>query len=446
MKTICAVQIYLHGSWRTIARFTPMPAKIGLGYSGGGGYLEYDKDYVTEHLMAGASSFLPQVSLNTPIDFLATRHNSWPAFLLDLLPTGAGRQGWLAILGMKDDRAADWTLLMRGARHSVGWLRVVDGDGESEDEPASLSGQVGFTRDEVASREDKFLEYMIERGAAVTGSSDVQGESPKLLLTEDAEGMLHADGALPDNLAKKHWIVKFARKRTDLERQILRNEGAYLRLANELRANVFDPFHVDVHGGRALFIPRFDRYATNGNVHRWGMESFASALGIAEFGVQRQHEECCDLIAKYSASPANDLLEYLRRDILNVCFGNTDNHLRNHAFIKTITRVELSPLYDFAPMFLSDEGYARVIRWDKRFERLAQPNWGAVGAFVAGLVKGPDAVEIAKMYDFIARCLGLIDVLAGEVGIEPEVIERRRKTIEENRILLNKGADEVSGL
>lgn len=437
----CTIQINYSGDWLPIARFTPYPDRLHLGYAGSGGVLEYDARYVTDFLMNGDKQPFPRISLPLPIDFLAIRHDRWPAFLLDLVPTGAGRRDWLDRLGLKENPGADWTLLTFGARHPVGWLRVVPGDGEQE--PPDAGNSVGFTKADVAAKEQHFLEYMIEQGASVAGSSDVQGESPKLLLTEDRDGLLHADGALADSHAQKHWLVKFARRPTTLERQILRNEYAYLRLAGAFQINVHAVEDVDLINGTALFIPRFDRSRTESGVLRFGLESFASAAGVAEFGLRAYHEEHCRMIASYSASPAEDILEYLRRDIFNVCMGNTDNHARNHAFIKKGAVVRLSPLYDFAPMFLSDEGFARVVRWEKDKERLGQPDWSAVATSVAAMNKGPEPEQLAALFDSMAKSLGDIDAIAKESGIDEEVIMRRQMTINENILLLKKGVDRI---
>jgi len=439
----CTIQIFLRDQWRPIARFTPFDDRIQSGYAGCGGYLEYDADYVTDFFMHGSRLTYPPVSLRLPVDFLAIRHDRWTAFLLDLVPTGAGRRGWIDRLALQDNKSADWSLLTQGARHPVGWLQVVPGDKEIE--TAAKGRSIGFTQAEVAAREEMFLEYMIARGASVAGSSDVQGESPKLLLTEDEEGLLHADGALPDNRARRHWLVKFTRARTGKERRILRNEGAFLRLAEAFHANVHRVNDIKLINGRALFIPRFDRSCADGNrVVRFGLESFASAAGTAEFGMRARHEDHCALILKYSSSAANDLLEYLRRDILNVCLGNADNHARNHSFIKQPGGgVRLSPLYDFAPMFLSDEGYARMVRWDNDRERMAQPDWRAVGRYLAALENGPGKDRIGELFDSMVEGLKTIGSLAQEAGVEAEVIERRRMILEENQRLLVDAAEGV---
>lgn len=434
---LCEIQIYIDDSWRLIARFTPFKDQILLGYAGCGGHLEYDEEYVITHFQSGAP--LPPVSLPVPVGFIIDKHDRWPAFLLDLLPTGAGRKGWLDRLDLRDTPAADWQLLTHGARHPVGWLRIVAGNAEREQ---PLPGP-GFTRQDVALREQSFLEYAISLGASVTGSSDVQGESPKLLLTEDKEGLLHADGALSDAAAACHWLVKFARGRDERERQILRNEGAYLKVAALLGAEVHKADAVALEMGTALFIPRFDRICHDGRVERFGLESFAAAAGIAEFGVKVTHQDNCALIQRFSSAPADDLLEYLRRDVLNICLGNTDNHLRNHAFLKRQGgEVRLSPFYDFAPMFLSPDGIARVCRWGG-MERMAQPDWSAVAKYVAGLTGGPEPDRIAQLCNELSELFGRFALLADQAEIEPDLVEMRRRTIEDNRRLLDRGANEV---
>ena len=126
----CTIQINYSGQWLSIARFTPYPGKLTLGYAGCGGVLEYDTQYVTDFLMRGDKLPFPRVSLPFPIDFLVsdmTADQPFCSILCQLvLAVGIG----LTRLGLKENPGADWTLLTSGARHPVGWLRVVPGDGE----------------------------------------------------------------------------------------------------------------------------------------------------------------------------------------------------------------------------------------------------------------------------------------------------------------------------
>lgn len=72
-----------------------------------------------------------------------------------------------------------------------------------------------------------------------------------------------------------------------------------------------------------------------------------------------------------------EVLEYIKRDIANLALGNKDNHARNTAVQRDFDgRIALTPLYDFAPMYLHPDGIARRIRW--RDEQGGRPDWGRV--------------------------------------------------------------------
>ena len=72
------------------------------------------------------------------------------------------------------------------------------------------------------------------------------------------------------------------------------------------------------------------------------------------------------------------LLEYIKRDIVNVVMGNKDNHAWNTAVMRYEDGcVVLAPLFDFAPMYLDPEGIARVCRWEGNAEQAGNPDWGA---------------------------------------------------------------------
>ncbi|MFV8282891.1 HipA domain-containing protein, partial [Christiangramia marina] len=51
------------------------------------------------------------------------------------------------------------------------------------------------------------------------------------------------------------------------------------------------------------------------------------------------------------------------RDVLNLAMRNPDNHARNTAVhtVDGVTRI--TPLFDFAPMYLDPEGITRAARW-----------------------------------------------------------------------------------
>jgi serine/threonine-protein kinase HipA len=76
-------------------------------------------------------------------------------------------------------------------------------------------------------------------------------------------------------------------------------------------------------------------------------------------------------------SPQDEVLEYLKRDVANLALGNKDNHARNTAVQRDFNgHIALTPLYDFAPMYLHPDGIARRIRWDNN--DAGQPDWARV--------------------------------------------------------------------
>ena len=104
------------------------------------------------------------------------------------------------------------------------------------------------------------------------------------------------------------------------------------------------------------------------------MHSLYALAGITGYGRPVRHDTYCRAIAETATDPAKEIREYIRRDILNLALLNTDNHGRNTAVLRTNGKIELSPIFDFAPMFLDPEGIGRVSRWEDESPG-AQPQW-----------------------------------------------------------------------
>lgn len=266
---------------------------------------------------------------------------------------------------------ADWALLMAGAGNSIGNLRVK----EAADWLAVNAGPLrGFTDDEVAQRGDVFSEYLASHGLFVAGSSGVQGEWPKILLTRADDGLLYLDHTLPDKRAVAHYIVKFGRGTDPQLESILRHEAPYMDIARRLGLRVHAPL---VLRQRALFIPRFDRLAHDGVVTRLAQESIATLTGMPGFEAVPSHDQVCEALIRHASDPQAEVLEYIKRDIANLAMLNKDNHARNTAVQRDFNRhIALTPLYDFAPMYLHPDGIARRIRWENNDN--GQPDWHRV--------------------------------------------------------------------
>lgn len=95
-----------------------------------------------------------------------------------------------------------------------------------------------------------------------------------------------------------------------------------------------------------LLTRRFDRVSGA----RVPFLSAMSMLG-AKDNEPRSYLEIADVLRRYGASPTEDIRELWRRMVFNILISNTDDHLRNHAFLWTgPTGWRLSPAYDLNPV------------------------------------------------------------------------------------------------
>jgi len=371
----CTLQLYADKVWHDVASVSLLGAEEdgwkARTYSG------YTVEWAFEHpraIDAHASCARWAVGLE-PIE---APH--WPVFLIDMLPQGFGRQELLQRikLPVKSGVAADWRLLQVGAGNPIGNLRVKEAADWLQTHAGPLTG---FTDDEVAERAEDFSEYLASNGLFVAGSSGVQGEWPKILLTRAEDGLLYLDHALPDARAREHYIVKFGRGTDAQLASILRQEAPYMGVAAHLGLRVHAPLHLK---RRALFIPRFDRRVHGGAVTRLAQESIATFTGFPGYEAVPSHDDVCLALIRYCSNPENEVLEYIKRDIANLAMGNKDNHARNTAIQRDFEgRIALTPLYDFAPMYLHPDGIARRIRWENNDN--GQPDWHRVVARVCEL-------------------------------------------------------------
>lgn len=126
---------------------------------------------------------------------------------------------------------------------------------------------------------------------------------------------------------------------------IIRWEGLTLELAS--RAGIRVPGHrIEEEDGKAiLLMDRFDRAADL-------RVPFISALTMvgASDGEEHSYLEIADGITQYSAHPDDDLRELWRRLVFNILVSNTDDHLRNHGFLRDAAGWVLSPAYDMNPV------------------------------------------------------------------------------------------------
>lgn len=79
------------------------------------------------------------------------------------------------------------------------------------------------------------------------------------------------------------------------------------------------------------------------------------------------------------------VVEWVRRDLFNIAFGNSDNHGRSTFFIKYGNRVQLAPIYDFAPMKADYEMITRTFTWGEGIELGGVYNFPAIAEHLSDL-------------------------------------------------------------
>ncbi|HUY54861.1 MAG TPA: HipA domain-containing protein [Candidatus Nanopelagicaceae bacterium] len=180
---------------------------------------------------------------------------------------------------------------------------------------------------------DRFVEGDLDDEAQaikdlVAAGSSLGGARPKA-------AMRASDGALA--------MAKFPRKGSD-EWDVAGWEKLEADLADRAGISVASSELIKVAGRNVLVLARFDRAGDR----RIG---FASALTMLEASDHetRSYLEIAEVLTKESNSPGRDLQELYRRIVFSVLTSNTDDHLRNHGFLRQGRGWALAPAYDMNP-------------------------------------------------------------------------------------------------
>jgi serine/threonine-protein kinase HipA len=179
--------------------------------------------------------------------------------------------------------------------------------------------------------------------------------------SEDLRLLLHGGSSLGGARPKAHvldthghlGIAKFPSPNID-EWDVIRWEAVALELAEAGGIRVPEhELHV-VEGRPVLVVRRFDRDAS-------GRVGYMSAISMlqARDGEQASYLEIAEAIEEYSPAVNADLRELWQRIIFTILISNTDDHLRNHGFLRKSTAGwSLSPAFDLNP---NPEGAAKQL-------------------------------------------------------------------------------------
>lgn len=112
--------------------------------------------------------------------------------------------------------------------------------------------------------------------------------------------------------------------------------------------------------------------------------------------------------------------EWVRRDLLNIIFGNSDNHGRNTAFVKAENQIMLSPVYDFAPMKADPEGIPRTLKWSLSCESGGDYNFNTIAQTLAEWI--PPATLLDALHETAVQLIDLPERLAAR-GVPEQIME-----------------------
>ncbi|MDP2795146.1 MAG: type II toxin-antitoxin system HipA family toxin [Sulfurisoma sp.] len=424
------IEIFLDGQWVPAAEFSPM------GKAPCGATFEYRIDYVFGPNPVPVSLAYPVMADRLGVDGDGVPPPC-PAFLLDLVPQGRGRKYLARELNVADNDSNDLFLAQHGAFNPIGNLRLDTAFNYYRQHVAKADREVpGFTLKDILSKQDEFLDHIWIHSMLTAGTTGVQGAAPKFLLAQDADDLWYADTALRDELAAKHWLVKLPRGSDNTDYAVLRNEAAYLRVAEQCGLRGFQTWREPEFHQNMLFLPRFDRIVQPTGLQRLHQESLASVAGLRGFGLPASLFDLTEAIRRHVTHPVAEAIEFIKRDILNLAMRNTDNHARNTAIQRLPDgTVQLTPVFDFAPMYLDREFIVRGCKW-KNNEGREIADWNEIIAtlgfedqerqLIANAVKKFQPV-VESLLEIMKTC-----------GVDNEITEECKRNIDNEVTRLEK--------
>jgi serine/threonine-protein kinase HipA len=121
-------------------------------------------------------------------------------------------------------------------------------------------------------------------------------------------------------------------------------EKTALDLAEAAGISVPERRLVGIDGSPVLLLDRFDREGA----HRVGYIS-AMTLLEAQDGQSRDYTEIAEVLPENSSAAVDDLRQLWRRIAFSIAIHNTDDHLRNHGFLRRGSGWRLAPAFDVNP-------------------------------------------------------------------------------------------------
>jgi serine/threonine-protein kinase HipA len=249
---------------------------------------------------------------------------------------------------------------------------------------------------------DEDLQLLLE------GGSSLGGARPKAHVL-DTQGQLS--------------IAKFPAPEND-KWDVIRWEAAALTLARAAGLRVPQFRLHEIAGRPVLIVRRFDR---DGG----GRVGYVSAMTLLESkdGAEGSYVEIAETIEEHSPAATADLRELWRRIVFSRLISNTDDHLRNHGFLRTSTAGwSLSPAFDLNPNpRAGGRGFSTVI------EERRGGSGIAAAIELAGLFRLTPQQALAAIGE-VDRATSNWRAVAKAVGLEPGALERMAAAFENDEV------------
>lgn len=207
-------------------------------------------------------------------------------------------------------------------------------------------------------------------------------------------------------------IAKFPR--SDDEWPVTRWEAAAMALARAAGIEVA-PFRLrSVSGRPVLTARRFDRR----HDRRIAFTSALTALEASDHE-QRSYPEIAEFLRREGSDVNRDLRQLWRRVVFNVLVSNTDDHLRNHGFLRAPHGWRLSPAYDLNPVPVDVKPRVHALALDE-FDGTASLETALAVAPLFGMTERDARAAMAEVGQAVR---GWRDAAARH-GLTPDDVER----------------------
>lgn len=223
--------------------------------------------------------------------------------------------------------------------HRTGALRFkcelggpfLDNDGRFSAPPLSSLRDLQYAAQQIEGNADSDdPEYLKWLTMLMSPGSSLGGARPKASVIDDDDHL---------------WIAKFPSQHDDYD--IAAWEYVAYKLA--LDAGVIMPeSRIEKFGSHhyTFLSKRFDRTAGS----RLHFTSAMTQLGYYDGDYEASYLELAQFLTEHGANTKQDLAQLWRRVVFFIAISNTDDHLRNHAFIYQKGGWLLSPAYDINPV------------------------------------------------------------------------------------------------